>query len=295
MSAKIIDGTKISAEIRCELKEEVAGLKAQGVVPGLVVVLVGDDPASAVYVRNKGKACIDIGMASETITLPASTTEADVVDLVKKLNADPRWHGILVQLPLPKQIDESKIINAIDPAKDVDAFHPFNVGKILIGEPIFMPCTPFGVQELLTRSGNDPEGKHVVICGRSNIVGKPLAAMLVQKRKGANATVTIVHTRTKDMASYTRQADILVAAAGSPRMIKADMVREGVVVIDVGTNRVDDPTHPKGWRLVGDVDFDAVKEKASAITPVPGGVGPMTITMLLKNTVKAAKMRSEGR
>jgi methylenetetrahydrofolate dehydrogenase (NADP+)/methenyltetrahydrofolate cyclohydrolase len=291
MAAQIIDGNAVAAEIRREIAERVKKLKAGGVTPGLVVVLVGEDPASAVYVRNKVKACEDVGVLSENIRLPASTPEAELVDLVKRLNADPKWHGILVQMPLPKGIDESRIINAIDPAKDVDAFHPFNVGKILIGEPIFLPCTPAGVQQLLVRSGHDPKGKHVVVCGRSNIVGKPMAAILVQKREGANATVTIVHTGTKDLGQYTRQADILVAAAGSPRMIKAEMVREGVVVIDVGVNRVTDPSAPKGWRLVGDVDFDAVKEKAAAITPVPGGVGPMTITMLLQNTVKAAEMR----
>ena len=292
MSAKIIDGTKIAAEIRGEIAVEVKKLKESGVNPGLVVVLVGEDPASAVYVRNKGKACEEVGMTSETIRLPATTPEAELVDLVKKLNNDPKWHGILVQLPLPKHISESKIINAIDPAKDVDAFHPYNVGKLLIGEPIFMPCTPAGAQQLLLRSGYDPAGKHVVICGRSNIVGKPMAAILIQKQPGANATVTMVHTRTKDMASYTRQADILIAATGVPRMIKGDMVRDGVVIIDVGINSVVDPTHPKGRRLVGDVDFESVKDKAEAITPVPGGVGPMTITMLLKNTLKAASLRA---
>ncbi len=291
MSAKIIDGKQISAEIRAEVTEEVRQLKQKGITPGLVVVLVGEDPASTVYVRNKGKACEEVGMASETIKLPAETPEAELVALVKKLNADPKWHGILVQLPLPKQINESKIINAIDPDKDVDCFHPFNIGRLLIGEPIFMPCTPAGCQELLVRSGNDPKGKHVVICGRSNIVGKPMAAILIQKKAGANATVTLVHTGTKDMAQYLRQGDIIIAAAGKARMITGDMIKEGAAVIDVGINRIDDPSHPKGARLVGDVDFESVKEKASAITPVPGGVGPMTITMLLKNTVKAAQIR----
>jgi methylenetetrahydrofolate dehydrogenase (NADP+)/methenyltetrahydrofolate cyclohydrolase len=291
MSARIIDGNAVAAEIRREIAGRVKALKAEGITPGLVVVQVGDDPASAVYVRNKVKACADVGVLSENLRRPAATPEAELVDLVKRLNADPKWHGILVQMPLPKGIDESKIIDAIDPAKDVDAFHPFNVGRILIGDPVFLPCTPAGVQALLVRSGYDPKGKHVVVCGRSNIVGKPMAAILVQKREGANATVTVVHTGTKDLAHHTRQADILVAAAGSPRMIKADMVREGAVVIDVGVNRVADPSAPKGWRLVGDVDFEAVKEKAAAITPVPGGVGPMTITMLLQNTVKAAGMR----
>ncbi len=291
MTAKIIDGKAVAAEIRREIADRVKALKAKGVTPGLVVVLVGEDPASTVYVRNKVKACEDVGVLSENIRLPAATPEKDLVDLVKKLNADPTWHGILVQMPLPKGIDESKIINTITPEKDVDAFHPYNVGKLLIGEPIFMPCTPAGVQQLLVRNGHDQKGKHVVVCGRSNIVGKPMAAILIQKRAGANATVTLVHTGTKDLASITRQADILIAAAGSPYMIKADMVREGAVVIDVGVNRVNDPGSPKGWKLAGDVDFDAVKEKAAAITPVPGGVGPMTITMLLQNTVKAAEMR----
>jgi methylenetetrahydrofolate dehydrogenase (NADP+)/methenyltetrahydrofolate cyclohydrolase len=291
MAATIIDGKAVAEEIRREIAVRVRALKTRGVTPGLVVVLVGEDPASTVYVRNKVKACEDVGVLSENIRLPATTPEKDLVDLVIKLNDDPKWHGILVQMPLPKGIDESKIINTIDPKKDVDAFHPYNVGKLLIGEPVFMPCTPAGVQALLLRGGHDPKGKHVVICGRSNIVGKPMAAILIQKREGANATVTLVHTGTKDLAAYTRQADILIAAAGSPRMIKADMVRDGVVVIDVGVNRIADPASPKGWRLVGDVDFDAVKEKAAAITPVPGGVGPMTITMLLQNTVKAAEMR----
>ncbi len=294
MAAKIIDGKAVAAEIRREIADRVKALKAKNVTPGLVVVLVGEDPASTVYVRNKVKACEDVGVLSENIRLPATTPEKDLVDLVKKLNDDPKWHGILVQMPLPKGIDESKIINTITPEKDVDAFHPFNVGKLLIGEPIFMPCTPAGVQQLLVRNGHDPKGKHVVVCGRSNIVGKPMAAILVQKKPGANATVTLVHTGTKDLAHFTRQADILVAAAGSPRMVKADMIREGAVVIDVGVNRVDDPGSPKGWKLAGDVDFDAVKEKAAAITPVPGGVGPMTITMLLQNTVKAAEMRLGG-
>ena len=293
MPAKIIDGKAISAEIRKDISEDTKKLKAKGINPGLVVVLVGDDPASAIYVKNKGLACEECGFVSEQIKLPKETPEAELVALIEKLNADPKWHGILVQLPLPKQIDANKIINLIHPDKDVDAFHPFNVGRMLIGEPIFMPCTPAGAQQLLLRSGNDPKGKHVVICGRSNIVGKPMAAILIQKAVGANATVTIVHTGTKDMAYHLKQADIVVAAAGSPKMITADMVKDGVVVIDVGTNRVEDKSHPKGWRLVGDVDFDAVKEKASAITPVPGGVGPMTITMLMKNTLRAAEHRGK--
>ncbi|MBI2916465.1 MAG: bifunctional methylenetetrahydrofolate dehydrogenase/methenyltetrahydrofolate cyclohydrolase FolD [Chloroflexi bacterium] len=292
MTAQIIDGNQIAASIRAETAEEVRKLKARGVNPGLAVVLVGDNPASQVYVRNKGKACEEIGIFSETIHLPATASEAEVLELVGRLNNDPKFHGILVQLPLPKQIDETKVLFAMSPDKDVDGFHPVNVGKLLIGEPVFMPCTPAGVQQMLVRSGNSPEGKHVVVCGRSNIVGKPVAAILMQKRPGANATVTICHTGTRNMTEITRQADILIAAAGSPAFIKADMVKAGVVVIDVGVNRVDDPTRKSGFRLAGDVDFDAVKEKAAAISPVPGGVGPMTITMLMANTVKAAKMHS---
>jgi methylenetetrahydrofolate dehydrogenase (NADP+)/methenyltetrahydrofolate cyclohydrolase len=253
------------------------------------VILVGEDPASISYVTGKAKACAELGIHEETFRMPATTSEAELLQMVEKLNNDPKFHGILVQLPLPRQIDEKKVLLAIRPEKDVDCFHPYNVGKMLIGEPDYLPCTPAGVQQLLVRSGNDPAGKHVVICGRSNIVGKPLMAMLVQKAKGANATVTVVHTGTKNMTDYTRRADILVAAAGSPQMIKADMVKDGVVVIDVGVNRISDPTKKSGFRLVGDVDFDAVKEKASAITPVPGGVGPMTITMLMVNTVTAAE------
>ncbi|MEE8472841.1 MAG: bifunctional methylenetetrahydrofolate dehydrogenase/methenyltetrahydrofolate cyclohydrolase FolD [Dehalococcoidia bacterium] len=289
MTATIISGTQVAEEIRTELTAKVTALRAKGVIPGLAVVLVGEDPASISYVTGKAKAAQEVGVHEETIRLPADTPEAEVLSLVERLNNDPQFHGILVQLPLPKHIDETKVVLAISPAKDVDAFHPVNVGKLLIGEPDFLPCTPHGVQQLLVRSGNDPGGKHVVIVGRSNIVGKPLLAMLSQKAPGANATVTICHTGTKDMPSFTRQADILIAATGRPRMITADMVKEGVVVIDVGVNRVEDATKKSGFRLVGDVDFEAVKEKASAITPVPGGVGPMTITMLLVNTVKAAE------
>ena len=289
MTAKIISGTEVAAQIRSELAERVKKVKAKGITPGLVVVLVGEDPASVSYVTGKAKACQEIGVYEETLRLPANTSEADLLKLIDKLNKDKKFHGILVQMPVPKHIDDKKIINAIIPEKDVDAFHPVNVGKILTGEPDFLPCTPAGVQELLVRSGNDPSGKHVVICGRSNIVGKPLMAMLVQKAKGANATVTVVHTGTKNMKAYTLQADILIAAAGVPNMIKADMVKPGAAVIDVGVNRVDDATKKSGFRLVGDVDFDAVKEIASTITPVPGGVGPMTITMLMVNTVHGAE------
>lgn len=298
MTAKIISGSEIAKEIRTELTERVSKLKKQGVTPGLVMIRVGEDPASVSYVSGKEKASEEIGVWSQTIVLPESASEEELLSKVAEMNKAEHVDGILVQLPLPKHINADKVLNLIDPAKDVDGFHPVNVGKMLIGDPYFMPCTPHGAVELMVRSGNPPEGKHVVICGRSNIVGKPLMAMLVQKNKRANATVTVVHTGTKNMAEITRQADILVAAMGSPEVIKADMVKEGVVVIDVGVNRV-------GWKpskkdpskqvadLRGDVDFEAVKEKASAITPVPGGVGPMTITMLMVNTVVAAERRAE--
>ena len=292
MPAKIISGTQIAAEIREELKGRVKKLSEKGVTPSLAVVLVGEDPASISYVTAKAKGAEEIGMHEETIRLPADTPEEEVIKTVDKLNKDPKFHGILVQLPLPKHVSTDKVINYISPEKDVDAFHPVNVGKLLRGEPCPMPCTPHGVQELLIRSGYDPGGKHVVICGRSNIVGKPLAAILMQKKKGANATVTVCHTGTKDMASFSRQADIVVAAMGSPKAITADMVRDGAVVIDVGVNRVEDKTREKGFRLVGDADFEAIKEKAEAITPVPGGVGPMTVTMLLMNTVEAAELKA---
>jgi len=292
MPAQVISGTQIAAEIREELKERVKKLNEKGVTPTLAVVLVGEDPASISYVTAKAKGAEEIGMHEETIRLPADTPEEEVIRTVDKLNEDAKFHGILVQLPLPKHVSTEKVINYISPEKDVDAFHPINVGKLLRGERCPMPCTPHGVQELLIRSGNDPGGKHVVICGRSNIVGKPLAAILIQKKQGANATVTICHTGTKDIASFSKQADIVVAAMGAPKALTADMVKDGAVVIDVGVNRVEDKTREKGFRLVGDVDFDAVKEKASAITPVPGGVGPMTVTMLLMNTVEAAEIKA---
>ena len=292
--AQIIDGKAIAAAIREEIRGDAAALVKRGVTPGLAVVLVGEDPASQVYVRNKKKACVDLGMNSFDHDLPASTSQEMLLALVDKLNNDPKVHGILVQLPLPKQIDEKAVINAIDPEKDEDAFHPVNVGRLLIGEEGFAPCTPKGCQELLLRSGNDPAGKHVVVLGRSNIVGKPMAALLMQKAKGANATVTICHSGTKDLAKYTRDADILIAAMGQPNFVKADMVKDGVVVIDVGTNRVEDASKQSGYRLTGDVDFEAVSKKAKAITPVPGGVGPMTITMLLRNTVVAAERTVAG-
>lgn len=295
MTAEIISGRVIGNQIREELKEEVRKLKEEhDLTPGLAVVLVGEDPASVSYVTAKGKACEAAGVFEDTIRLPADTPEQEILDLVEKLNGDDRYHGILVQLPLPRHVDEEKVLLKIDPDKDVDGFHPMNVGRMVVGKPAFLPCTPHGIQELLMRSGNDPEGKHVVIVGRSNIVGKPMMNILVQKAVGANATVSVCHTRTKDMAAITRQADIIIVAAGVPEMIKADMVSDGVVVIDVGVNRVGmKPSKITPGKMVadlrGDVDFEGVKEKASFITPVPGGVGPMTITMLLKNTVVSAK------
>ncbi len=290
MAAEVINGTEIAKQIRAEVAEEVALLKSQhNLVPGLAVVLVGDDPASAVYVRNKGRACDEAGIYSESFNLPAETLESELVDLVKKLNADPKFHGILVQLPLPKHIDEKAVLYAVDPNKDVDGLHPLNLGRLMAGDPIFVPCTPAGIQEMLVRTGHDPSGKHVVVCGRSNIVGKPVAMLLLQKMAGANATVSICHTGTADLGAITRQADILIAAAGRPEFITADMVKKGAVVIDVGINRVDDASKKNGYRLTGDVDYGPVSEVASAITPVPGGVGPMTIAMLLKNTLASAR------
>ena len=289
MAAQIIDGKQVAADIRAELKQEVARLKEQGIIPGLGVVLVGEDPASVSYVTGKERTCEELGIYSDHHHLPVETSQADLLNLVAQMNADPKINGILVQLPLPRHMDESEVIFAIDPAKDVDGFHPVSVGKMVVGEKTFLPCTPHGVLHLLLRSGVTIEGSHVVIVGRSNIVGKPLANMLVQKSPTGNATVTVCHTRTKDLANYTRQADIIVAAAGRPHTVTADMVKDGAVVIDVGVNRVEDATKKRGYRLVGDVDFEAVKERASLITPVPGGVGPMTITMLMVNTVESAK------
>lgn len=290
MTAAIIDGKQVAQEMRAELKTEVAALAEKGIVPGLGVILVGEDPASRSYVTAKERACEEVGIYSDDNRLPADTSQDDLMALVEKMNQDPRINGILVQLPLPSHIDESAVLLAIDPCKDVDGFHPVNVGKMVVGEKAFLPCTPHGVVQLLVRSGVETEGAHVVVVGRSNIVGKPVANMLFQKQPNANATVTICHTRTRDIASFTRQADIIIAAAGRPNTITADMVKEGVVVIDVGVNRVEDASRKRGYRLVGDVDFEAVKEKARLITPVPGGVGPMTITMLLYNTVASAKM-----
>ncbi len=289
MTAQIIDGKQVAADMREELKVEVAKLKEQGIVPGLGVILVGEDPASQSYVTAKERACENIGIYSDDNRLPAESSQEDLMALVEKMNNDPKINGILVQLPLPKGINEAEVLLAIDPAKDVDGFHPVNVGKMVVGEKAFLPCTPHGIVQLLVRSGVTIEGAEVVIVGRSNIVGKPLANMLIQKKPNANATVTVCHTRTKDLPSHTKRADIVIAAAGRPNTVTADMVKEGVVVIDVGVNRVEDATKKRGYRLVGDVDFEAVKEKASFITPVPGGVGPMTITMLLYNTVESAK------
>jgi methylenetetrahydrofolate dehydrogenase (NADP+)/methenyltetrahydrofolate cyclohydrolase len=291
MTAEIINGAEISKQIRQELKEEVRRLKEKhNLVPGLATVIVGEDPASQSYVSSKVKTCQELGIYSERYDLAAETGQQELLALICRLNTDPNIHGILVQLPLPKQIDENQVLIAIDPRKDVDGFHPVNVGKLMIGEPDFLPCTPHGIQELLIRSGVETEGADVVIVGRSNIVGKPLANILMQKRKGANATVTVCHTRTRDLAAHTRRADILiVAAGGKPRAITADMVKEGAVVIDVGVHRIGKTADGKNI-LCGDVDFEAVKEKTRAITPVPRGVGPMTIVMLMSNTVKAAKL-----
>ena len=287
--ATLIDGTAIGRLVRDDVAREVARLKTLGVVPGLSVVLVGDDPASAVYVRSKGKACEEAGMRGETIRLPADTSEAQLLEQVDALNADPRVHGILVQMPLPRHMSADKVIRRIRPEKDVDGFHPVNVGKLSIGERDgFVPCTPAGAIELLVRSGVETRGKDAVVVGRSNIVGKPMAALLMQDAPGGNATVTICHSRTADLAAHTRRADILVAAIGKPEMITGDMIKPGAVVIDVGINRVYDPSSPKGYRLVGDVAFESARRVASLITPVPGGVGPMTIAMLMKNTVRAA-------
>lgn len=284
----IIDGKKVASEIREELKKEINKLKAKGKqVPGLVAILVGDNPASEVYVRSKGKACDEIGMLSKIEKLSSETSEQELLSVISKYNADKNFNGILVQLPLPKHINEEKIIESILHEKDVDGFHPVNVGSLVIGKDTLLPCTPAGIQELLVRYNIPIKGKHVVVVGRSNIVGKPIANILLQKKENANAVVTVCHSAAKDISNFTKQADILIAAIGQPNFIRRDMVKEDVVVIDVGINRVEDKTNTKGYRIVGDVDFDEVSKKASYITPVPGGVGPMTIAMLLKNTLKA--------
>ncbi len=294
--AKILDGAVLSREILGEVAAGVEEMwQKHQVKPGLAVVLVGDDRASAIYVRNKRRACDRVGMFSQSFELPFETTEAEVLKLVDKLNRDPKSHGVLIQLPLPSHINEKIVIQVLDPAKDVDGLHPHNVGLLVQGRPDFVPGTPAGIQQLLLRNGYDPAGKNVVICGRSDIVGKPLAILLMQRQDGANATVTVCHTRTKDLPSITRRGDILVAATGQPKMITADMVKEGAVVIDVGINRVEDSSRKNGYYLVGDVDFEAVSKKAAAITPVPGGVGPMTIAMLLVNTLTATRISIHGR
>jgi methylenetetrahydrofolate dehydrogenase (NADP+)/methenyltetrahydrofolate cyclohydrolase len=290
MTAELIKGAEVARQIREELKQEIADLKAKhNIVPGLVTVLVGADPASQVYVGQKEKTSKELGIYSERYDIPGDTTQEDLLKLIDKLNKDPKINGILVQLPLPKHLNEEEVLYAIDPKKDVDGFHPVNVGKLMIGEPDYLPCTPAGIQQLLIRSGTQIEGAEVVVVGRSNIVGKPIANMLLQKAPGANATVTVCHTRTKDIAFHTKRADILIVAAGKPKAVTGDMVKEGVVVIDVGVNQVG--TTAEGKRILeGDVDFESVSAKAKAITPVPGGVGPMTITMLMMNTVRAAKV-----
>ena len=289
-NAKLIDGTAIGREMRGELAAEITALKARGVTPGLAVVLVGDNPASQVYVRMKGRACGEAGLHHETIRLPKETSEAELLALIDRLNADPKIHGMLIQLPLPKHVDEHRVLLRVDPRKDVDGFHPTNVGKVSIGDPTgFRPATPYGVQQLLLRSGVDPTGQHAVIVGRSNIVGKPMAALLLQNGPGGNATVTVCHSRTRNIGAVTIQADLLIVAIGKPQFVTGDMVKPGAVVIDVGVNRIDDPSLKSGYRLVGDVHFDQARRVAAAITPVPGGVGPMTITMLLYNTVQAAR------
>jgi len=286
----LIDGNAIGGEMRAELAGEIAALRKAGITPGLAVVLVGDNPASQVYVRMKGKACDEAGLYHETIKLPKDTTEADLMGLLERLNVNHKIHGILVQLPLPKQIDTNRALHRVDPLKDVDGFHPENVGKVAVGDPTgFRPATPYGVQQLLIRTGVETKGAHAVVVGRSNIVGRPMAALLLHDAPGGNATVTVCHSRTRNIEQHTRQADILIVAIGKPEFVTGDMIKPGAVVIDVGVNRVDDPTRKQGYRLVGDVKFEEAKQVASAITPVPGGVGPMTITMLLYNTVQAAR------
>ncbi len=289
----LIDGKKVAAEIREELKKGIDKLKPESKsVPGLVAILVGNNPASESYVRGKGKACEEVGMRSIIEKLPAEISEQELLEIIRKYNLDRSYNGILVQLPLPKHINEEKVIKEILPEKDVDGFHPISVGNLVIGNDTFLPCTPAGIHELLMRYKVPIKGKHVVIIGRSNIVGKPIANILLQKNENANAIVTICHSAAKDIAYFTRQADILIAAIGQPKFVKADMVKDGAIVIDVGINRVEDVSAPRGYRLVGDVDFDEVSKKVSLITPVPGGVGPMTIAMLLKNTFKAFMMQN---
>jgi methylenetetrahydrofolate dehydrogenase (NADP+)/methenyltetrahydrofolate cyclohydrolase len=289
VSARIIDGVAMAATIRGEVAARVAELRRGGLVPGLVVVLVGENPASQIYVRSKGKACLEAGMHSETIVLPLETTEAELFATIDRLNADPAIHGMLIQLPLPPHIDTDKVLRHIDPAKDVDGFHPVNVGRLVLGDPgALKPATPSGVQQMLIRSGIETKGAHAVIVGRSTIVGRPMASLLMQSGVGGDATVTVAHSRSRDLPAICRSADILVVAIGRAEFVTADMVKPGATIIDVGINRVEDATRPRGYRVAGDVAFDAVAEVAGAITPVPGGVGPMTIAMLLSNTLQAA-------
>lgn len=295
MTAEIIDGAALAKQVRAEVADGVRELKAShGVTPGLAVVLVGDDPASAVYVRNKQRAAAEAGMVAEDFKMPAETTQAELSATIDRLANDDNVHGMLVQMPLPDHLDAVVAIDELPATKDVDGLHPANVGLLVAGRPRFVSATPAGIQQMLLRNGYDPAGKHVVVCGRSEIVGKPISILLMQKQSGANATVTVCHSRTQDIGAVTRQADILIAAIGQPRFVTADMVKEGAVVIDVGVNRIEAPERKSGHRLVGDVDFDAVSEKAAAITPVPGGVGPMTIAMLLSNTLKAAQLSVSG-
>lgn len=295
MTARLLDGAVLARQIRDEVAVEVRELLARGVQPGLAVVLVGENPASQVYVRSKGKACEEAGMHSETMRLPAETSEAELLAVIDRLNADPRIHGMLVQLPLPPHLNSEAVLRRIDPGKDVDGFHPVNVGKLVLGDPTaFKPATPYGVQEMLLRTGIETRGAHAVIVGRSNIVGRPMANLLIQDAPAGNATVTICHSRSRDLPAITRGADLLIVAIGRPSFVTADMVKSGAVVIDVGINRVEDASAPRGYRIVGDVDFGPVSEVASAITPVPGGVGQMTIALLLKNTLQAARQGGGG-
>ncbi len=290
MSARLLDGVALGRTIREEVAVEAAALRARGVTPGLAVIIVGEDPASQVYVRNKGRACEEAGMKSVTHRLPAETAEEDILRLIDEVNADASIHGLLVQTPLPRHVNTARVLHRVSPGKDVDGFHPVNVGKLVLGDPAgFKPATPYGVQQMLIRAGIETRGAHAVVVGRSTIVGRPMANLLLQDKPGANCTVTVCHSRSRDLGGVARSADILVVAIGKPKFVTRDMVKPGAVVIDVGINRVDDASHKKGYRLVGDVDFDGAKEVASAITPVPGGVGPMTIAMLLVNTLQAAR------
>lgn len=295
MPARIIDGKAIADQIKQEVAEETRSLKQKGITPGLGFIIVGDNPASRSYVRMKGKACEQVGFYSATKELPEATSQDDLLSWVDQFNRDPAIHGFLVQLPLPDHLNETQVIDNIDPAKDVDCFHPYNVGKLAAGADVFAPCTPAGIVELLLRSGHDPGGKHVVIVGRSSIVGRPLATILSRKGRGGDATVTLCHSRTKDMTKFLKQADVVVAAIGRPEFIRGGMLKQGAVVIDVGINRVEVPVeeNPKGYRIVGDVEFSSASQVAEAITPVPGGVGPMTIAMLLQNTLKTARRKME--